>query len=42
MCLAIVKFLEEELLEGYDMPMILTSLKIMKEHKDEGLGNIEH
>ena len=42
MTLAILKFLEEEILLGYDMPMILTTLKVMKEHKEEGLGNIEH
>ena len=35
MCLAIVKFLEEEILAGTDMPTILSMLKIMKEHKDE-------
>lgn len=36
-CLAIVKFLEESILSGSDMPTILTTFKLMKEHKDESL-----
>lgn len=37
MCLAIVKFLEDSILQASDMPSILTTLKIMKEHKDENM-----
>jgi len=41
MALAIIKFLEDEILASYDMPMILTTLKIMKEHKDENMNENE-